>query len=590
MTLGFLLCALGHYGLTDPLDFFHGAIISIFVSITLLIMGSVALVGRSFLEHILLYVLQPLAHYMHITATRCSMRVTYACRKMLYDYQAQVVDELDVLLHDLIKEQLPPLHPVTFATITPLQEPVHVSVPVDSPQVSEQTLYQTPTLSLLPKPHRLIKEHGQALQRKKIQLEEKLISCGVEGKVTKMHAGPVLSLFEFEPSSHCKLSKIIGLEDDLALALQALSVRIIAPLPGTSAVGFEVAHRQRETVFFYDIVKDLMQDQVKIVPLALGKDVLGNSFIADLTHMPHILVAGTTGSGKSMCLQTLLTGLLMRHAPSDVRVILIDPKRLEFSHYQGIPHLLFPIIVAPTEAVQVLHWVIKTMEERYAQLAQAQVRNCEEYRAQGHHMPYIIIMIDELADLMMVTNHAIEAPIARIAQMARAAGIHMIIATQRPSADVITGLIKVNFPARIACKVASKIDSRVILDAPGAEKLIGKGDMLFLDGQGTLQRLHGAFITSLEIHTVVEHCRRQQQPSYHDLSALQEQRTHQIQDPLLEEIIRYVQQQEEISISSLQRVFHIGYNRSARIMEHLQARGIIDPVAQGKMRKIVHKS
>lgn len=590
---GILFLFIGHYIVSDPAHLIQ-KFYWLLLGCLLICLGFLCILGKNFfaawyqqlsrVSNALGSFIYPCVGFIQMLFQTTCLKIKRAFFRLHKDYQIHAIDEIDLLLHSIIQEQLAPLQ--DERPLPNLRE-TKKSVSCEQERKLEYS-YTLPSLHILPKPqaHKTAAKNELALRKK--QLEEKLTSCGVDGKVTKIHVGPVLTLFEFSPAPHCKISKITGLEDDLALAMQALSVRIIAPVPGTAVVGFEVVYKEREMVFFYDVVEHVHDFSFRL-PLAVGKDSLGNPCIVDLVSLPHLLVAGTTGSGKSVCLQTLVTSLLMTKSPQEVRLILIDPKRLEFTHYQAVPHLLFPIVVVPQQSVQVLQWVIQTMEERYALLAQAGVRSCEEYQAQGEVMPYIVIVIDELADLMMVTHYAVEEYIARIAQMARAAGIHMIIATQRPSADVITGLIKVNFPARIACKVASKVDSRVILDAPGAEKLIGKGDMLFLQGNGTIMRAHGAFITTLEIHKVVEHCRLQQQPQYHDLASLKTGPIASANDPLLDEIIRYVEGQQEISISALQRVFRIGYNRSARIMVELESRGIIDPNVQGKMRKIVSR-
>ena len=430
----------------------------------------------------------------------------------------------------------------------------------------------------------------QELKRQSRLLEEKLALFGIEGSIVSMTQGPVVTLFEYEPAPDCKLSRITALEDDLTLALQALSVRIIAPVPGTACVGFEVASHHREAVTFSDIIHDdqFADNDIKL-PLIIGKTSSGEVCIADLTKMPHVLIAGTTGSGKSVGLHSFLMGLLVRHKPEDLRLILIDPKRLELAPYDGIAHLLFPLVTDAQRACKILEWATQEMNRRYELLARYGVRSCLEFHEQGHHMPYIVIIIDELADLVMLGGRAIEEHIARLAQMARAAGIHLIVATQRPSTDVITGLIKVNFPARIAYKVASKIDSRIILDTTGAEKLIGKGDLLFLDSKGTLIRAHGAYVSHAQVLAITNHIRQQQQPQYEDLLEVTAHH-EQAEDPLLPDIIVYIQKQEEISISSIQRVFRIGYNRSARIIDALEMRGIIGPCGQGKMRKVISKS
>ncbi|MGC2310709.1 MAG: DNA translocase FtsK [Candidatus Babeliaceae bacterium] len=425
------------------------------------------------------------------------------------------------------------------------------------------------------------KEH----EHNALLLQEKLRRFGITGTVSSIVVGPVVTLFEYKPHIAVKISKILALEDDLALALKAMSLRIIAPIPGKSAIGFEVAHVTRHTIYFGDIFAEY-KGNLKL-PLMLGKDAQGRSVFVDLVELPHLLVAGSTGSGKSVVLNALIMSLLCTQDPHTIKFILIDPKRLEFTPYADCPHLIFPII---TEMVYVRHalmWAVKTMEERYKIMAEKSVRNIHEYHAQGYkNMPFIVIIIDEIADIFMTGGHDIENLVIRLAQMARACGIHLVIATQRPSVDIITGLIKVNFPARLACKVASKIDSRTILDTTGAEKLLGKGDMLFLDQHGVIKRVHGALVVQKEIQAIVSHSKQQMVAVYEELPEHAAQYDEE-SDVLLAQIIEFVQQHDEISISLIQRRFRIGYNRSARIVELLEQKGYVLPVSGSKMRKVL---
>ncbi|MGE0206916.1 MAG: DNA translocase FtsK, partial [Candidatus Babeliales bacterium] len=372
---------------------------------------------------------------------------------------------------------------------------------------------------------------------------------------------------------------------------------IIAPIPGTSVVGFEVANKVRSDVLFSTIVhsKEFVNFAGRL-PLVLGVDTTGNTMIVDLTAMPHVLIAGSTGSGKSVAMNVILMSLLCRCKPDDLKLILIDPKRLEFAPYGDIPHLLFPIVTHPKDAAPVLQWVITTMEARYEVMAECGVRNIFDYNkvAQAdeglEHMPFIVVMIDELSDLMMVAGKEIEEKIARIAQMARAAGIHLIVATQRPSVDVITGIIKANFPSRISFKIATKIDSRTILDTVGADKLLGKGDMLYLDSASRLVRAHGAYVSDQEIEQVADHVRGMQKVCYLDIGELKEKKEGQLpeaDEQLYQEVLQYLNTVDEISISSLQRRFRIGFNRSARIIDMLEAQGMILPSMGGKTRKVI---
>ena len=434
-------------------------------------------------------------------------------------------------------------------------------------------------------------------------LEEKLQRFGVTGRVVSIRRGPVVTLYEYQPDINIKISKITSLDDDLALALQALTIRMIAPIPGTSLVGFEVANKEREIVPFSSIVHhDIFRKSSARIPLILGVDPVGNSVVIDLIKMPHLLVAGSTGSGKSMQLNVILASLLSSCSPDDLKLILIDPKRLEFATFADIPHLLVPIVTQPSRASAVLKWVVKTMEERYELLARAGVRTLQEYyklrennKDQWEHLPYIVVIIDELADLMMTAGKDVEDLIVRIAQMARAAGIHAIVATQRPSVDIITGLIKVNFPSRISFRVVSKVDSRTILDSSGAEKLLGAGDMLFLDAHSSgIRRVHGAYIAHEDIVALADHVRLQQAPSYVDIEIHNGENSEinsiAHEDIELYESVRlFVDTLDEVSISLLQRKFRIGFNRSARMIELLESQGHIISSDGGKMRKVVRK-
>lgn len=427
-------------------------------------------------------------------------------------------------------------------------------------------------------------------------LEEKLEMFGIFGKVTSIKRGPVVTLFEYNPKADSKISKIVALADDLALALKALSIRIIAPIPGKSLVGFEVSNAKREDVFLSTIINSKDFDSFDgSLPIVLGKDTIGSNVIIDLTKTPHLLIAGSTGSGKSVALNTLLVSLLCKLTPDELNLILIDPKRLEFSAYEDIAHLVFPIITDTQKVVPVLRWAVNQMEERYEKMAKVGAKNIFDYNAKvkdaTQKLPFLVIMIDELADLMMTAGKDLEAQIARIAQMARAAGMHMIVATQRPSVDVITGIIKVNFPSRISFRVTSKVDSRTILDCCGAEKLLGRGDMLFLgSGSAFLSRLHGAYVSGSEIERVVDHIKKERIVEYKDFLEYISQEGKSVgdlNDEIYKDILDFIGSVQEVSISLLQRKFRIGYNRSARIMEKLEADGLILPSDGGKMRKVV---
>lgn len=470
------------------------------------------------------------------------------------------------------------------------EQPKHVTIHNDKE-------YEAPGSSLFVKTKPMYRQNDKEYEVQARVLEQKLERFGISGKVVSIQSGPVITMFEYQPHIDSKISKIIALEDDLALALQAVSIRIIAPIPGKSVVGFEVAKKRRDDVLFSDIVhsKEFVDSSCQL-PIILGCDTIGNPSVIDLVSTPHLLVAGSTGSGKSVALNAMLISLLCKHTPDDLNLILIDPKRLEFAAYADIAHLVFPIITEPRKAQPALQWILKTMNERYELMAKCGARNISDYRARAQKnpnlspMPWLVVVIDELSDLMMTTGKEVEELIARIAQMARAAGIHLIVATQRPSVDVITGLIKVNFPSRISFKVTSKVDSRTILDGSGAEKLLGRGDMLYMNAGSTLVRIHGAYVTHAEIEQIVDSIKSQREVQYRDLdmevpvndALLSEQ-----DEKLYTEVVSFVKTVDDVSISLLQRRFRIGYNRSARIIEMLESDGYIMPADGSKTRKVI---
>jgi len=459
--------------------------------------------------------------------------------------------------------------------------------------------YQLPFLSMQKTEQKVMLEQQDALALQAKLLEEKLEQFDIKGAVVAMHAGPVVTLFEYQPDIKVKVSRILSLEDDLAMALKALSIRIIAPIPGRSVVGFEVANKDRHNVAFAAILDSSSFKKFNgSLPMIFGQDTLGNHVVADLAKMPHLLIAGSTGSGKSVALNAMLVSLLCALRPDQLKLIIIDPKRLEFAAYDGIAHLIFPIVTETKKAIPILKWVVQTMEDRYKIMAKHGVRNLLDYQIAAktnkemEPMPLIVVIIDELADLMMTAGKAVEDSIARIAQMARAAGIHMIIATQRPSVDVITGMIKVNFPNRVAFKVTSKIDSRTILDVAGAEKLLGRGDMLFLDAsKSNLIRVHGAYVSDEEIHGVVSQIKQQQIVQYLDLfekfGQYEDDEISDEDDELYQEVLILLKDLDEVSISMLQRRFRIGYNRSARIVSILESKGLIMSMEGGKTRRVI---
>jgi hypothetical protein len=460
--------------------------------------------------------------------------------------------------------------------------------------------YKLPDLNIFTAMQEIYTQDEQVtkvLQKQAKTLAEKLKCFGVFGQVVSVEYGPVVSLFEFKPHIESKVSKIMALEHDLALALETTSLRIIAPVPGKSVVGFEVANRERRAVFFGDLIAAPEFEAGKYeLPLILGQDTIGKNVTIDLVKMPHLLIAGSTGAGKSVALNTMLTSLLCCCTPQNLKLILVDPKRLEFAGYEDIPHLLFPIATESREVINILKWVVQEMEQRYLLMSETEVKNIAEYHVYCEknsmaHLPYIVIVIDELADLMMTAGKEVENLIIRIAQKARAAGIHLIVATQRPSVDVITGLIKINFPSRISFRVASKVDSRTVLDCMGAEKLLGRGDMLFLDSQSIgLRRVHGAYVSNDEVKQVVQHLLGEGKAQYLDLTQeLKRELGSNDTDgdeSLLPEVLTFLRTTNEISISLLQRRFRIGYNRSARIIDTLESLGYVLQAEGGKMRRV----
>ena len=490
--------------------------------------------------------------------------------------------------------------------------------------------FRTPPLSLLdPPPATTRRIDKEVLTMNARLLEKKLRDFGVDGEVVEICPGPVVTMYEFAPGPGIKVSKIAGLADDLSMALQALSIRIVAPIPGKGVVGIELPNRDREMVYLKEIfTSDEFQKGRSKLPLALGKEIAGIPLVTDLAKMPHLLVAGATGSGKSVAINTMILSLLYTATPRDVRIIMVDPKMLELSVYDGIPHLLLPVVTNPKKASIALRWAVEEMGRRYRLMADKGVRNIDSYnkalereeketaenlaretvvveeieepneeeqvtieaflekdeQLEHGHLPYIVVIVDELADLMMVAGREIEESIARLAQMARAAGIHLILATQRPSVDVITGLIKANFPARISFQVSSKIDSRTILDCNGAESLLGAGDMLFLPpGTAKLQRSHGAFVSDAEVLRVVDFLKKQGKPVY-DKSILEVKMGDEKGSDSDEELderydaaVALVAEARQASISMIQRRLRIGYNRAARIIEKMEQDGIIGP-------------
>ncbi|MBT9554711.1 MAG: DNA translocase FtsK, partial [Myxococcales bacterium] len=446
-------------------------------------------------------------------------------------------------------------------------------------------------------------------------LEAKLADFGVKGNVVKIQPGPVVTMFEFLPAPGIKISKISALVDDLTMALEAKRVRIVAPIPGKGVVGIEIPSAVRETVFLKEILasRDFQESRGRL-PICLGKDIVGNPVVTELAKAPHMLVAGTTGSGKSVAVNAFILSLVYRYKPTELRMILVDPKMLELSIYDDIPHLLLPVVTASDKAALALKWAVAEMERRYALLARCNVRNVvgfnqkierlqagvREFPDNIHedelvHMPYIVIVLDELADLMMVSGKEVEHSIVRLAQMARACGIHLVVATQRPSADVITGLIKTNMPTRVAFTVSQKIDSRVILDRMGAENLLGQGDMLFSSpgGGAALQRIQGCFVSDAEVERVTNHLKKFGPPVY-DMSILadddddeQKDLSKEKYDEKFDLAVQIVVETGNSSISYVQRRLGVGYNRAAKMIERMEYDGIISKADHRGVRKVL---
>nr|WP_304215530.1 DNA translocase FtsK [Fredinandcohnia onubensis] len=470
----------------------------------------------------------------------------------------------------------------------------------------ENVDYELPPIELLHPP----KQTSQSAEHENIyenarKLEKTFHSFGVKAKVTKVHLGPAVTKYEVYPDVGVKVSKIVNLSDDLALALAAKDIRIEAPIPGKSAVGIEVPNSEIAVVSLREVLEDTepQRSDAKLL-IGLGRDISGEAKFAELNKMPHLLVAGATGSGKSVCINGIITSVLMRAKPHEVKMMMIDPKMVELNVYNGIPHLLAPVVTDPKKASQALKKVVNEMERRYELFSHTHTRNIEGYNeyvrrhnseeeAKQPTLPYIIVIVDELADLMMVASTDVEDSITRLAQMARAAGIHLIIATQRPSVDVITGVIKANIPSRIAFSVSSQTDSRTILDMGGAEKLLGRGDMLFLPvGASKPVRVQGAFLSDDEVEEVVNFVIAQQKAQYQEemIPTDTVETTEEVDDELYDDAVQLVIEMQTASVSMLQRRFRVGYTRAARLIDAMEARGVVGPYEGSKPRAVLISS
>lgn len=505
-----------------------------------------------------------------------------------------------------------PPAPTSAAPVSepPKDEPK--DLPLGDTQVAED--YELPPTSLLTAiPPTDQSAEVATINTNKNKLEETLASFGVHAAVKKASLGPAITKYEVQPAAGVKVSRIVNLTDDLALALAAKDIRMEAPIPGKPYVGIEVPNQQVSTVSFRDVAEHLPADRKHLLRVPLGKDVTGKVISANLAKMPHLLIAGSTGSGKSVMINTMITSLLMRTRPDQVKLLLIDPKMVELNVYNGVPHLLIPVVTEAKKAAGALNKVVAEMERRYELFAHASLRNMDEYNAKAEEfnqtdagkktpmpvLPYIVVIVDELSDLMMVAGNEVENAIVRLAQMARAAGIHMIIATQRPSVDVITGLIKANIPSRIAFAVSSGIDSRTILDQVGAEKLLGRGDMLFLPmGASKPVRVQGAYISSDDVEKVVAFVAEQQpaeydesmEPTDDDINGLGGDQGKDSEDEYFNDAVTMLKDQDTASVSMLQRRFRIGYNRAARLMDELEAHGVVSGPDGSKPRKVLNKT
>lgn len=472
------------------------------------------------------------------------------------------------------------------------------------PQEVEDIDYQLPTSELLNEiPMTDQSEEYQSIEKNVGVLEQTFKSFGVDAKVVRASLGPAVTKYEIQPAVGVKVSKVVSLTDDLALALAAKDIRMEAPIPGKSLIGIEVPNNTVSTVSFRDIIEAQPSHPDQLLEVPLGRDISGSVISADLTKMPHMLIAGSTGSGKSVCINGIITSILMRAKPNEVKLMMIDPKMVELNVYNGIPHLLTPVVTNPRKASQALHKVVEEMEKRYELFAGTGVRNITGYNefvtrrnaeeeSNQPILPFIVVVVDELADLMMVASNEVEDAIIRLAQMARAAGIHMILATQRPSVDVITGIIKANVPSRIAFAVSSGTDSRTIIDSNGAEKLLGRGDMLFLPmGQNKPIRVQGAFISDQEVERIVESVTEQQGADYQESMMPSEEAevssNGEAEDEYYQEALEMVVEMQTASISLLQRRFRIGYNRAARLIDEMEMRGVIGPSEGSKPRKVL---
>jgi S-DNA-T family DNA segregation ATPase FtsK/SpoIIIE len=481
--------------------------------------------------------------------------------------------------------------PINIKIAKPKDAAVNEKAPVRETSDEE---YVLPSLDLLDSPPPLsMRQLKDDLTDNAKILEDTLNDFGIAVRVADIERGPVITRYELEPAPGVKVQRIVSLSDDIALTMKATSVRIVAPIPGKNRVGVEVPNIQTSMVFLKEVLAcDDFRNSKSKLTLALGKDIGGKPIIADLGEMPHLLIAGTTGSGKTVCVNGIILSMLFNATPNDVKFLMVDPKMVELAPYNGLPHLLCPVVTDPKKVASALLWVTSEMDERYRLLAKEGCRNIEAYNQKKQKLPYIIVVIDELADLMMTVRDQVESAIARLAQLSRAVGIHLVLATQRPSVDVITGVIKANFPARISFKVASKVDSRTVLDMNGADKLLGKGDLLFLEpGQAKPVRAQSSYVKDSEIENVLRFIREQVEPVY-DESILKQQEQSQLgaiteKDELYETAAKLIIETGQASVSILQRRLRLGYTRAARLIDMMQDEGLVGPYRGSKPREIL---
>jgi len=464
----------------------------------------------------------------------------------------------------------------------------------ESDESKIEGIYRLPSIDLLDDPPEVSSDKIQNdLMGGASLLEETLSNFGVSARVADIERGPAITRYELEPAPGVKVHKFTSLSDDIALAMKATAVRVVAPIPGKNRVGIEVPNQSSATVFLKDVLssKEFVNSTSKLT-LSLGKDIAGKSMIADLASMPHLMIAGTTGAGKTVCVNGIIMSMLLNASPDEVKFVMVDPKMVELAQYNGIPHLLCPTVTDPKQASAALFWVVAEMESRYKRLSKEGFRNIQGYNSKEQRMPYIVVIIDELADLMQIAAKTVESSITRLAQLSRAVGIHLILATQRPSVDVITGVIKANFPARISFKVASKVDSRTVLDMNGAESLLGRGDMLFIQpGDSKPTRGQCSFVNDEEISKVIQYIKDQQEPHY-DETIIKQQKSASMglteqKDEYFDEAVKLVIETNQASVSILQRRMRLGYTRAARLIDMMEQQGIIGPYCGSKPRDIL---